>query len=141
MGRRPRRQLTLVVGTCVVVASLVLIYVGGTSPYLVTAGLLTWGAAGWGLVPSLQYRAVHLAGPGRDLAATLPASATTGGIAFGAVLGGWAIVAFGPAAPVLAAAIACAVVVPLVVVTTTLHPPATTAAADTGTDRAAAEQR
>ncbi len=132
-------NITLVAGTCVVVASLVLIYVGSTSPVLVIVGLLVWGAAGWGLVPSLQYRTVSLAGPGRDLAATLPASVLAGGIAFGALLGGWAIASFGPAAPVLAAAIACAAVVPLLVVTTTLRAPATTAATDT--DRAPAEQR
>ena len=49
---------------------------------------------GLGVVPSLQYRVVSLAGPGRDLAATLPASAFNAGIALGALAGGWAVASY-----------------------------------------------
>lgn len=131
-GRAADRNanLTLVLATIVVVLSLGAMYLGGASPVIVSICLVTWGLAGWGLVPSLQYRTVVLAGPGRDLAATLPASATTGGIAVGAVLGGWGIASFGPSAPVLVAAVACLVVLPLVLLSTRLTPPAEPGPAD-----------
>jgi DHA1 family inner membrane transport protein len=116
-------NLGLVVGTIVVVVSLGAMYLVGSSPVLVGVCLVFWGMAGFGLVPSLQYRTVTLAGDGRDLAATLPASATTGGIALGSVLGGWALSSFGPASPVLVAAIACVVVLPLAYATTFLKAP------------------
>lgn len=90
-----------------------------------------------GLVPALQYRTVTLAGAGRELAATLPASATTGGIALGAVLGGWGITGFGPEAPTLLAAGACLAVLPLVWWTTRLRPAPSGAAAGQPVDEPA----
>lgn len=114
---------SMLIGSVIVVLSLMLLRVAGSSPTLTAGALVAWGVAGWGLVPALQYRTVSLAGPGRELAATLPASATTGGIAVGATLGGWALSRFGAPGPILIAAIACAVVVPLIVFTTRLKPP------------------
>jgi DHA1 family inner membrane transport protein len=49
------------------------------------------GVFGLGVVPSLQYRVVSLARAGRNLAATLPASAFNAGIAVGAFAGGRAV--------------------------------------------------
>jgi DHA1 family inner membrane transport protein len=69
---------------------------------------------------------VGLAGPGRDLAATLPASALTAGIALGSTIAGWGISAYGPSAPVLIAAVTCLAVLPLFWATTFLRPPAAT---------------
>jgi DHA1 family inner membrane transport protein len=75
-------------------------------------------------VPSFQTRVVGLAGPGRDLAATLPPSALTAGVALGAVIAEWGIAAFGPRAPMLVAGVACLVVIPLYYATTFLKAPA-----------------
>lgn len=57
----------------VLIGALGALWLEGAVPVLVAAALLVWGLVGFGLVPSLQYRVVSLAGDGRDLAATLPA--------------------------------------------------------------------
>jgi DHA1 family inner membrane transport protein len=74
-----------------------------------------------GLVPSLQYRVLELAGPGRDLAATLPASALNAGIALGALGGGWALDAYGAGAPVITGHVVTAVALPAVWATAALR--------------------
>lgn len=111
-------NLTLLSGTALVVVSLGLLRVAGESPVVAAGALVVWGVAGWAVVPALQYRTVSLADGGRDLAATLPVSATTGGIALGSVLGGWGLTRFGSEAPPTVAALACLAVLPLVWVTT-----------------------
>jgi DHA1 family inner membrane transport protein len=124
---------TLVAANAVLVAALAALYLAGSVPFLVAVALLVWGLVGFGLVPSLQYRVVSLAGPGRDLAATLPASAVTAGIAAGAALGGWAVTGHGPAAAVLTGLVICTLALPAGVATAWLRPtrtvePATAAA-------------
>jgi MFS transporter, DHA1 family, inner membrane transport protein len=111
------------VGAAVLVASFALLWVGGASPVVVAVGLFGWGVAGFAIVPSFQTRAVTLAGPGRDLAATLPPSALTAGVALGAVVAEWGIAAFGPQAPMLIAGGTCLVVIPLFYATTFLRVP------------------
>jgi hypothetical protein len=88
-GRAADRNASpaLAAATIVLVAALGLLYLGGAAPALVVIALVVWGPVGFSLVPSLQYRVVSLAGPGGDLAATLPASAVTGGIAVGSRAG------------------------------------------------------
>jgi DHA1 family inner membrane transport protein len=90
---------------------------------LTAGGLVAWGVAGFAVIPSLQYRVVSLAGPGRDLASALPASALTAGIALGSTVAGWGSSAFGPRAPVLIAGITGLAVLPLFFATTFLRPP------------------
>lgn len=114
---------SLVGGTVTMLIALTVLHYAGSSAPVAAIALVVWGVAGWGLVPALQYRTVTLAGAGGDLAATLPASATTGGIALGAVLGGWGISRFGPETPTLIAAGACLAVLPLVWWTTRLRAP------------------
>jgi DHA1 family inner membrane transport protein len=114
---------TLMAATVVLVAALVMLYLAGSVPALVVIALLAWGLVGFGLVPSLQYRVTSLAGPGGDLAATLPASAVTGGIAVGSLIGGWAVAHHGPSAAVLAGIIICAIAVPGAIATRWLGPP------------------
>jgi DHA1 family inner membrane transport protein len=121
--------LTLIIATAVLVLALGLLYLVRASPAGVIAALLLWGVVGFGLVPSLQYRAVSLAGPGGDLAATLPASAVTGGIAAGSLLGGWAVAHHGPAAAVVTGLVLCAAALPAAVATRWLRPRAEAAEA------------
>jgi MFS transporter, DHA1 family, inner membrane transport protein len=82
---------TLLVGTVGVAGSLLALYLLGAVPFLAAAALVAVGLFGFGLAPSLQYRVVSLAGPGGQLAQSLPASAINLGIAFGSAAGGIAI--------------------------------------------------
>lgn len=103
---------TLVACNVALIFALGALYLVGSAPILVVLALGLWGLVGFGLVPSLQYRAVALAGPGRDLAAILPASAVNAGIAAGALGGGWAVANIGASAPFLVGTVICAVVLP-----------------------------
>jgi DHA1 family inner membrane transport protein len=117
---------TLVAATAVLVLALGALYLFGSSPVLVAVAMVAWGLVGFGLVPSLQYRVVSLAGPGRDFAATLPASAVTGGIAVGSLIGGWAVAGYGPAGAVVTAIVIVALSVPAAWATGRLKAPAVT---------------
>lgn len=103
----------LVVATVLLVASLAVLALVGPVPLLVAGVLVLWGVVGIGLVPSLQYRVVTLAGPGGHLAVTLPASAINAGIASGALIGGWTMTNHGAAAPILLGAAICLGTLPI----------------------------
>jgi len=103
---------TLVVANVVLILALGALSLVGATPLLVALALGVWGLFGFGLVPSLQYRVVSLAGPGRDLAATLPASAINTGIAAGALVGGWAVANHGASAAVATGLVVCAIALP-----------------------------
>jgi DHA1 family inner membrane transport protein len=102
---------TLVYANAILVVALIVLYVAGANPGVTAIALAAWGLVGFGLVPSLQHRVVTLAGPGAELAATLPASAVTAGIAVGSIAGGW-VLAAGADAPIGLAAMLCAAVLP-----------------------------
>ncbi|GAA2800110.1 MFS transporter [Nonomuraea dietziae] len=104
---------TLLAANIVLVLALGLLYLTGTIPVLAAVALLVWGLVGFGLVPALQYQVATLAGPARDLAASLPASAVNAGIAVGALLGGWALTGSGLSAVVIVGLLMCLVCVPL----------------------------
>ncbi|WP_043627755.1 MFS transporter, partial [Nonomuraea candida] len=104
---------TLLAANVVLVLALGLLYLTGTVPVLTALALLVWGLVGFGLVPALQYRVATLAGPARDLAASLPASAVNAGIAAGALLGGWALTGSGLSAVVIAGLLMCLACLPL----------------------------
>ncbi|XVS60757.1 MFS transporter [Actinosynnema sp. CA-299493] len=108
--RNPSR--TLIIANIVLILALGLLWLMGDAPVMVAIALFVWGVVGFGLVPSLQHRVVTLAGPGRDLAATLPQSAVTAGIAIGALVGGLAVEAYGPPAAVITGLIAFAIALP-----------------------------
>lgn len=112
---------TILVGSVLLVGVLASLYVVGSVPALVVLALLAWGLIGFGLVPSVQHRVLELAGEGRALAATLPASAINIGIATGSLVGGWALTGHGASAPVLAGAGLCALAVPLAWLAGRLH--------------------
>lgn len=92
----------LIIGAAGVVAALGLMLVGGGNPWIVAIAVLGIGLLGMATAPSLQHRAVALAGEGAPLAASLPASAVNVGIAFGAFAGGLAIDIDGLSAAVVA---------------------------------------
>lgn len=114
---------TLIGANILLVVALGGLLLFGSSPVLVALALALWGLVGFGLVPSLQYRVVSLAGPGRDLAQTMPASAVTAGIAVGALVGGWAVTGHGGTGAVVTGLIACAVAVPATWATARLRSP------------------
>jgi MFS transporter, DHA1 family, inner membrane transport protein len=108
--RAPR---AILFGNAWLVVAIGLLAAVGDSPVLVAVTLLAWGVVGIGMVPALQFRVVGLAGPGRELAATLPASAINLGIAAGSLAGGWAIGAHGSTAPVIAGVILLVAALPV----------------------------
>ncbi|MFI7386464.1 MFS transporter [Streptomyces sp. NPDC049813] len=121
---------TLLIGNLVLIAALGALYVFGDNAVLAGLILAVWGLVGFGVTPSLQLRVISLAGEGRDLAATLGASAANAGIALGAALGGWALSAHGADDVPLVAMIALVVALPVVWATRflTVPPPAGSAA-------------
>ncbi|MFE0106909.1 MFS transporter [Streptomyces sp. NPDC059009] len=103
---------TLLGANVILVVAIGALHLMGTAPLPVALALAVWGLVGFGLVPSLQYRVSELAGPGRDLAATLPASAVNGGIAAGALAGGAAVARGGAEDAVLVGLLICALALP-----------------------------
>ncbi len=104
---------TLIVGTAGVALSLLALSLAGTMAFLAALALVTLGLFGMGMAPSIQYRVVSLAGPGGQLASSLPASAINVGIAFGSAAGGIAISRFGDSAAVIAGLIIAVIAIPV----------------------------
>lgn len=110
---------TLIVATAALFGALYLI---GANPALVAPMLIMWGLVGMGLVPSPQYRVVSFAGRGRELAATLPASAINVGIAIGALAGGRALASADASSVMLVGLIICIVALPVAWATSYIAP-------------------
>ena len=89
--------------------------------------LLAWGAFAFGMTPSLQLRVVSLAGPGGQLASSLPASAINLGIALGSLAGGMAYSHSGVKAPVITGLVIAVTAIAAAVATRRLAPPVTAA--------------
>jgi DHA1 family inner membrane transport protein len=98
----------------------------GGSPAVVAVVLAALGLAVTGMVPSLQYRVVELAGPGGTLAQSLPASAANIGVALGSLAGGATIADLSVAATTLTGAGIALVAVAVAVATRRLRRPAVT---------------
>ncbi|QQQ80551.1 MFS transporter [Saccharothrix sp. 6-C] len=113
----------LIVATAGTAVALLVLYLVGSSPVLVAVALVAWGLFAFGMVPSLQVRVVGLAGPGGQLAASLPASAANVGIALGPVLGGVAISRGGAAAPVITGLVVAVLGIAVAWATSFLKPP------------------
>jgi DHA1 family inner membrane transport protein len=94
----------LIVATGAVTVALLGLYLVGRHPVLVGVVLAGLGVVAAGMVPSLQYRVMALAGPGGALAQSLPASAANVGVAAGSVAGGVAVSAISVSAAVLTGA-------------------------------------
>jgi DHA1 family inner membrane transport protein len=82
---------TLILGAGGVAVSLAALYLFGGFAFIAALALFALGLFGMGSAPALQYRVVQLAGPGGQLAQSLPASVANLGIALGSVAGGLAI--------------------------------------------------
>lgn len=54
---------TIVLANFVLVLALGVLFLAGSNPIVAAIMLAAWGGVGFGLVPSLQYRVVSLAGP------------------------------------------------------------------------------
>lgn len=106
-------RLTLVGANLLLLPALSLLYLFGDHLVLAACALAAWGVIGFGLVPALQLRVISLAGCGRDLAATLSASAANAGIAMGSLLGGRILERHGMSYVVLVSIAACALAAPL----------------------------
>jgi DHA1 family inner membrane transport protein len=117
-------SLTLIVASIGVAAALLVLYFVGTIAFLVALAMLLWGLFAFGMVPSLQYRVVSLAGPGGQLAQSLPASAANIGIAFGSFAGGVAIGSFTASSAVIAGLIIAVIAIVVAWATSFLKPPA-----------------
>jgi DHA1 family inner membrane transport protein len=85
--------------------------------------LLAWGLSHYSIVPSLQVRVITLAGPGGQLAQSLPVSAANVGIAFGAFAGGVAIDNYSASATVITGLILSVVTIAVAWWTSFLKPP------------------
>ncbi|MEV0715014.1 MFS transporter [Asanoa sp. NPDC050611] len=115
---------TLIVGSVGVAVALLMLYLAGSIAALAALALAILGVFGLGVLPSIQYRVVSLAGPGGGLAQSLPASAANVGIALGSAVGGLALGSAGASAPVLSGLIIAAVTIPVAWATSFLKPPA-----------------
>jgi DHA1 family inner membrane transport protein len=114
---------TLIVGAIGVAVSLLVLYVVGTIAVLVALALLAFGLFAMGMVPSMQYRVVSLAGPGAQVASSLPASAANVGIALGAYAGGVAFGTFTASAAVLTGLVIAVISIPVAWRASFLKPP------------------
>lgn len=131
---------TLIVGTAGSAAAMLVLYLVGGNPVLVAVMMLVWGLFAFVMVPSLQLRVVSLAGPGGELAQSLPASAVNVGVAVGPIAGG-AVLSSSPSAPMLAGMAIALVGVLVAVATSRLKPPASSGAADVASDEDGAEAK
>ncbi len=114
---------TLVIGSVGIAVSLLALHVVGSIAWLVALVLLAWGLSAYIIVPSLQVRVISLAGPGGQLAQSLPVSAANIGIAFGAFAGGIAIDGYSASATVITGLILSVVTVAVAWATSFLKPP------------------
>jgi MFS transporter, DHA1 family, inner membrane transport protein len=104
---------TLIGANVLLVPVLGLLYSFGDHLVIAAFVLAAWGVVGFGLVPALQLRVISLAGCGRDLAATLSASAANAGVALGSLMGGQILEHHGVNYVVLVSMAVCAIAFPL----------------------------
>ncbi|WP_367127477.1 MFS transporter [Saccharothrix sp. HUAS TT1] len=130
---------TLIIGSIGLAASLLLLYFVGTVAWLVALALLAWGLFFYSMVPSLQVRVISLAGPGGQLAQSLPVSAANVGIALGAFAGSIAIDNYNASAPIIAAVIFAVITIAVAWATSYLKPPVVTDDTTTATPQTATE--
>lgn len=114
---------TLIIGSVGIAACLLVLYLVGPIAWLVAVALLALGICFYSIVPSLQVRVIALAGPGGQLAQSLPVSAANIGIAFGAYCGGIAIDKHSAPAPVITGLIFAVLTIPVAWGTSFLRPP------------------
>jgi MFS transporter, DHA1 family, inner membrane transport protein len=114
---------TLIIGSTGLAVSLLVLYFVGSIAWLVALVMIAWGLSFYSIVPSLQVRVITLAGPGGQLAQSLPVSAANVGIAFGAFAGGIAIDNYSASATVITGLIFAVVTIAVAWGTSFLKPP------------------
>lgn len=114
---------TLIIGSIGIAASLVVLYFVGSIAWLVALALIALGLSFYSIVPSLQVRVITLAGPGGQLAQSLPVSAANIGIAVGAYAGGVAINSHTASATVITALIFAVITIAVAWGSSFLKPP------------------
>jgi len=114
----------LVLVTFGLVTSAAVLFVARSQPVLAVAAVLAWAVFASSAPASIQYRVVHLAGPGAALVASLPASAASAGIALGSTASGFAYAAAGPSAVIITGMIIAVGALALAIATRRLQPPA-----------------
>ncbi|WP_432948527.1 MFS transporter [Kribbella sp. CA-253562] len=119
---------TVVLGSVGLAAALLALYLVGSSAIPTALALVALGLFGMGIVPSLQYRVISLAGPGGQLAQALPASAANIGIALGSAAGGVAVGNLTVSAAVMTGAIVALITIPVAWGTGFLEAPVVSAA-------------
>ncbi|MDG4785819.1 MFS transporter [Micromonospora sp. WMMD1102] len=124
-------ERTLKLGCLGMTISLLAMYLSGARAGVALVAVIGIGAFAMGLAPALQTRTMSLAGPGAALAASLPASAASGGDAIGAMVGAVAIGQWGIPAAVLAGAVVALTAVAVAVATGRLHHPVPPSLEDT----------
>ncbi|MEV6520785.1 MFS transporter [Longispora sp. NPDC051575] len=113
----------LIIGSIGLAISLALLYFVGSVAFLVALVLIALGLSHYGIVASLQVRVITLAGPGGQLAQSLPVSAANIGIAFGAFAGGIAIKNYTANAPVITGLVLAVITILVAWGTSYLKPP------------------
>lgn len=114
---------TLIVGTACSALALLGLYLFGTNAILVALLLLIWSLFAQAVLPSLQLRVMTLAGPGAELAQSLPVSAANLGLALGPIAGGVAISSFGVRETMLVGMVIAVVGIAVAWATSFLKPP------------------
>lgn len=114
---------TLTLATMGTAVSLLVLYLVGEVAILVMLSLLALGVFAFGMLPSLQYRVVNLAGPSGALASSLAPAAANLGIAFGSVAGGLSIGSSAATSAVTTGLLIALVAVPVAWATGFLRPP------------------
>ncbi|MEZ0115241.1 DHA1 family inner membrane transport protein [Catenulispora sp. EB89] len=130
---------TLIIGSAGIAASLLALSIVGSIPWLVPIALLALGLSFYSCVPSLQVRVIALAGPGGELAQSLPVSAANIGIAFGSFAGGIAITNHSASATVLTGLLFALVTSAVAWGTSFLQPPALIEESSAAVDRSVHE--
>ena len=117
----------LVLAALGVTTSLVILYAARSQPMFAVVAIFGWALFSSIAPPSVQQRTVSLAGPGAALAASLPASAASAGIALGSTASGFAYTASGPSAVIVTGIVIALGSLALAIATRRLRPrPATT---------------
>lgn len=113
----------LVLSATGLVAAFGTLFAAREHPIVAVVAILAWAVSVSSAPPSIQSRAMTLAGPSGALVAALPASAGSAGIALGSAASGVAFTAAGPPAVVLTGLLLATGALALAVATRRLRPP------------------
>ena len=114
----------LVLSAAGLVAAFLALYLCREQAPLAVIAIMAWAVFGSTAPPSIQHRALALSGPGSELAASLPASAASAGIAIGSTISGLAYTTSGLPAVVITGLVIATTALGLALATRRLTPSA-----------------